>query len=133
MPIGNPALGPFPVRQAARGTDLRQGLSLLWHRAQQTSGLQLRRRPVIYLPDAEGNWIPQEEKWRHVRFEAGQVDFTHEREWRVPVKLDLGKFVFYVIVWTAAEAKEIRKVAESVQLADRIHGILPMCDITKML
>jgi hypothetical protein len=40
-------------------------------------------RPVIYLPDAEGNWIPPEEKWRHVRFESGQVDFTHEREWRV--------------------------------------------------
>jgi hypothetical protein len=22
-------------------------------------------------------------KWRHVRYEHGQVDFTHEREWRV--------------------------------------------------
>src|SRR5215218_8678599 len=23
-------------------------------------------RPVIYLPDAEGDWIPADQKWRHV-------------------------------------------------------------------
>ena len=39
-------------------------------------------RPVIYLPDQEAHWIPPEQKWRHVRFELGEVDFTHEREWR---------------------------------------------------
>jgi hypothetical protein len=48
-------------------------------------------RPVIYLPDGEADWIPAEEKWRHVRFEHGEVDFTHEREWRVPGDLDLKK------------------------------------------
>ncbi len=37
-------------------------------------------RPVIYLPDNEAHWIPLEQKWRHVRFEFGKVDFTHERE-----------------------------------------------------
>jgi hypothetical protein len=47
--------------------------------------------------------------------------------------LNLQKVIFYVIVWTPDEAKEIREVAESVQLARRIHGILPMRDITKML
>src|SRR5262245_19224366 len=31
-------------------------------------------RPVIYLPDAEGGWIPPDEKWRHVRYEFGRVD-----------------------------------------------------------
>ena len=25
-------------------------------------------RPVIYLPDNEGDWIPPEQRWRHVRF-----------------------------------------------------------------
>ena len=48
-------------------------------------------RPVIYLPDSEGQWILPEQKWRHVRFEMGTVDFTHEREWRVPGDLDLTK------------------------------------------
>jgi hypothetical protein len=54
-------------------------------------------RPVIYLPDYEGGWIPDGEKWRHVRFEHGTVDFAHEREWRVlgdlehfPVALNQG-------------------------------------------
>jgi hypothetical protein len=41
-------------------------------------------RPVVYLPDNEGEWIPEEQKWRHVRYEFGKVDWTHEREWRVP-------------------------------------------------
>ena len=36
-----------------------------------------------------GHWIPAEERWRHVRYEPPQVDFTHEREWRVPGDLDL--------------------------------------------
>jgi hypothetical protein len=57
-------------------------------------------RPIIYLPDAEGEWIPAEEKWRHVRFEYGAVDFTHEREWRIPDDLDLTKIPgLFVIVW----------------------------------
>jgi hypothetical protein len=48
-------------------------------------------RPVIYLPDSEGEWIPEDEKWRQVRYEYGSVDWTHEREWRLPGDLDLTK------------------------------------------
>jgi len=80
-------------------------------------------RPVIYLPDAEAAWIPAEEKWRHVRYEHGQVDFTHEREWRIQGDLDL-KTVrgLYVVVWSVSEAKELAKLATP--LDSKIRGIL---------
>jgi hypothetical protein len=87
-------------------------------------------RPVIYLPDSEGHWIPAEEKWRQVRFEPPQVDFTHEREWRVPGDLNLVNATLYVIVWHASEAKELMSFAPRVK---QILGIIPMEHITGML
>lgn len=60
-------------------------------------------RPVIYLPDSEAEWIPSEEKWRHVRFEYGKVDFTFEREWRLRGDLDLSNAGFYILVKNATE------------------------------
>ena len=47
------------------------------------AAFKIGERPVIYLPDAEGEWIPPEEKWRQVRFEHGAVDFTHERRMEI--------------------------------------------------
>ena len=43
-------------------------------------------RPVIYQSDAEFNQLPEEMRWRHVRYEPTAippVDFTWEREWRL--------------------------------------------------
>jgi hypothetical protein len=43
-------------------------------------------RPVIYQPDDEFYQLPEEIRWRHVRYEpAGwpPVDFAWEREWRL--------------------------------------------------
>lgn len=89
-------------------------------------------RPVIYLPDTEGDWIPADEKWRQVRYEHGQVDYTHEREWRLPGDLDLTKmFGLFIVVWSAAEAKDLSKFSSS--LEDKIRGILPMEHMIGML
>jgi len=56
-------------------------------------------RPVIYLPNNEAYWLPEEQRWRHVRFEYGDIDFTHEREWRSPGDFMLDQsFGYYVIV-----------------------------------
>jgi hypothetical protein len=90
-------------------------------------------RPVFYLPDTEGDWIPAEQKWRQVRFEHPQVDFTHEREWRVPVDvLDLTQFAgMYVVVWNTGEAKVITKLQTPV--SDKILGVLPMEHISAMV
>ncbi len=43
-------------------------------------------RPVIYQPDIDFNALPEEMRWRHVRYEpvtAPPIDFTWEREWRI--------------------------------------------------
>jgi hypothetical protein len=89
-------------------------------------------RPVIYLPDGEADWIPDEQKWRHVRFEHPHVDWTHEREWRVPEHLDLGQFPgIYLLVWTAVEAKEILEF--DFPLKKKLRGVLPMEHLNRFL
>ena len=90
-------------------------------------------RPVIYLPDEDGHWIPPEEKWRHVRFEPPHINYTHEREWRVPGDLDLRALAkgFYVIVWSTVEAKEIARL--STPVSRQILAVVPMEHITGML
>jgi hypothetical protein len=43
-------------------------------------------RPVIYQTDAEFEGLPEEYRWRHVRYEPHKdkpIDFTWEREWRI--------------------------------------------------
>lgn len=87
-------------------------------------------RPVIYLPDDEAAWIPPEQKWRHVRFEHGEVDFTHEREWRSPGDFLLTGIGFYVIVGSRDCENRIRSYVPSVSL-DNILGFIHMetiCD-----
>ncbi len=45
-------------------------------------------RPVIYQPEGEFGLLPEALRWRHVRFEPtgdSPIDFTWEREWRLPV------------------------------------------------
>ena len=65
----------------------------------KSNGFSQGARPVIYLPDNEAAWIPEQEQWRHVRFEYGAVDFSHEREWRSRGDFVLkGDFGFYVVV-----------------------------------
>jgi hypothetical protein len=44
-------------------------------------------RPVIYQPESEFIMLPEAMRWRHVRFEPtaeSPIDFTWEREWRLP-------------------------------------------------
>jgi len=95
------------------------------------SGFRLGARPVIYLPDAEAGWIPPDQQWRHVRFEHGQIDWTHEREWRCPNDADLTKVGFYVLVWSAEEAREV--VQLNSPLKNSILGVLPMEHLSDMV
>jgi hypothetical protein len=40
-------------------------------------------RPAIYQAEAEFEQLPEQLRWRHVRYEPPAVDFTWEREWRI--------------------------------------------------
>ena len=89
-------------------------------------------RPVIYLPDDEGDWIHSEEKWRHVRFEYGAVDFTFEREWRKKGNFDLRNVPgFYVINWNPKEVKELKKIVHD-KIKTKVRGYLPMEHLVQM-
>ena len=65
-------------------------------------------RPVIYQPDSEFYNLPVNLQWRHVRYEPPEIDFTWEREWRVPCgELRLPTTDVLVLVRTAQEAYNI--------------------------
>jgi hypothetical protein len=89
------------------------------------SGWERGTRPVIYLPDDEACWIPEEEKWRHVRFEYGKTDFSHEREWRSKGDFNLDDIGFYVIVPDFEQESEIRQKLTEIPLKN-ILGFLHM-------
>ena len=43
-------------------------------------------RPVIYQSDSEFKLLKKSQRYRHVRYEPGSVDFTWEREWRIQTR-----------------------------------------------
>lgn len=98
----------------------------------KAAAFEIGARPVIYLPDNEGDWIPTDQKWRHVRYEHGCVDWTHEREWRAPGDFDLSRLLgLYVILWNPSEAQEIWDL--ECPLKNLIRGILPMEHLNMMM
>ena len=44
-----------------------------------------RGRPVIYQPHKDYELLPEELRYRHVRFDPPGVDLTSEREWRIKI------------------------------------------------
>jgi hypothetical protein len=65
-------------------------------------------RPVIYQPDSEYSNLPANLQWWHVRYEPPDVDFTWEREWRIPCsELRLAANDVLVLVRTAQEAYSV--------------------------
>tara|TARA_B110001469_G_scaffold47180_1_gene46145 strand:+ start:222 stop:779 length:558 start_codon:yes stop_codon:yes gene_type:complete len=72
------------------------------------TGWQCGARPVIYLPEAEAQWIPAEQKWRHVTYDLGSIDWTHEREWRALDRLNFSDHPFYIIVPNSETEHRIR-------------------------
>jgi hypothetical protein len=88
------------------------------------AAFDLGARPVIYIPDEEGAWIPQDQKWRQVRFELGRVDFTHEREWRLPGDLNLHQLRgFYVLTRKPSEDGSLSELLAGYK---NVLGVLPM-------
>jgi len=89
-------------------------------------------RPVIYLPNSEADWIPQEHRWRHVQLDYGTVDFSHEREWRSKGDFALSGIGFYVIV-PNKEQESIVSASMSAEAKNHSLGFLHMDYLTDLL
>lgn len=132
-------LSETPLSQLGRLTPSIYGL-MQGDRSHQVYGILMNRadvfalggRPVIYLPHAEFRWIPQQEQWRHVRFEGPELDLTAEREWRVPGDLSLDALAgYYVVVWSLEQAQAIRDLDFGTK--SLVRGVLPMEELGSML
>jgi hypothetical protein len=97
------------------------------------TGFDNGARPVIYLPDNEASWIPEDQKWRHVQYKHREVDWTYEREWRIKGDFDLTKSIgLYIICSHSNEVKAIKKSMND-DVAAKVRGFLPMIHLNKML
>ena len=96
------------------------------------SAFRIGARPVIYLPNLEAKWIPDDEKWRHVQFDHGSVDFTHEREWRCKGDFDISNIPIYVIVPRKKHEDSIKGIEKPLG-AKNIKGFLHMETIIDIL
>ena len=72
---------------------------------------ELGGRPVIYQTDKEFDDLPESYRWRHVRFDPSNgVDFTWEREWRIPIdELIFDNSIAEVIVPDREWAERLRQ------------------------
>ena len=61
-------------------------LSVLFDLSLFVHPFELGGRPVIYQKDEEFYDLPENYRWRHVRFDPSNgVDYTWEREWRIQI------------------------------------------------
>lgn len=78
-------------------------------------------RPVLYQAAREYDIIPALLQWRHVTYEPTAlrpIDFTWEREWRIPTKsLSITPANAWLVV---NSVEELRTICESHSLADAI-------------
>lgn len=67
-------------------------------------------RPVIYQPDDEFYQLPEGLRWRHVRYEPNDnppVDFSWEREWRIPHNINFDENIATIIVQDSSWADKL--------------------------
>jgi hypothetical protein len=94
-------------------------------------------RPVIYdKTDAAKSFLPKEEWWRIVRLDLSKedafIDWTHEREWRLPGDLDFDLTEATIVcinnkglkVLAAQFNKQTGK-----ELRDEVNGIVTLSDV----
>ena len=75
-------------------------------------------RSVIYQSDEEFYQLPEEFRWRHVRYKPNNtppIDFTWEREWRVPHDIQFNENVAAIIVKNEEWARRLSSEHETEQ------------------
>lgn len=94
-------------------------------------------RPVIYENrDVMMNMLPKEEYWRIVDMKLSDsesyIDWSHEREWRVPGDLKFGYKNIEVIVYSDLYYRKLVKrciTREKEDILTKIHGIVTLNSI----
>lgn len=76
-------------------------------------------RPAIYQPNSYYSDLPESQRYRHVRFEYPNIDFTWEREWRLRGSISLKPAEISVIVPNREE-----KEAVSLAVGDGWHYLV---------
>ena len=84
-----------------------------------------RGRPVIYDRTADAkSYLPQSEWWRIVNFDLGDkdaiIDWSHEREWRIPGDLEFNLSDVSIIVPSTRAYQQFIKKCESQKQEDKI-------------
>ena len=89
-------------------------------------------RPVIYGADDEFAALPESHRWRHMRYEPPEIDFTWEREWRVSRdRLEFDKGTASIVVPDGEWAKRLidehtveqdYRVMEYTMIFDQMHA-----------
>lgn len=89
-------------------------------------------RPVLYLSDAEmvGLRIPEDEKWRVVRFEdtkTRKISWIHEREWRCKGAFRVPAEPLAVLVQTTKDAAKLTAaIAKNPNWKSRPLSVIPV-------
>jgi len=89
---------------------------------------ELGARPVYYQPDSDFDLLPEELKYRHVRFDVDKADWTWEREWRIQTnEIVLNPNNVTLIVQNRKKIEEIKdKLNEkNIGISIALDGIMP--------
>ena len=93
-------------------------------------------RPVIYdKKEAAKRYLPKEHWWKIVNFDLSDdeqiIDWTHEREWRVPNELEFELSDISVIVPNAKAYKIIIEKCrkEGIDLINEVKSIINLGDL----
>ncbi len=90
-------------------------------------------RPVIYQPDADYDLLPDSLRYRHVRYEPPDVDFTWEREWRFPgSELGLDPAVLTAIVPDRQWVDKVKEAHREMLTRRAGLGVLGPKSVTEM-
>lgn len=95
-------------------------------------------RPVIYDKTSEAkNYLPQHQWWRIVNFDLSNedniIDWTHEREWRVPgdFNFDLSQVTVLLVKESSYKQflHECRKLQSDIDILESISGVVVLSTV----
>lgn len=95
-------------------------------------------RPVVYEnKELMKTYLPEEEYWRIVNFDLTDreriVDWTHEREWRVPNNLQFDYSNIEIIVPNSFARRELIKYCEENDMMEIIRDVYSIINMSSVM